>query len=116
MPARRVARATGRAVWLAVALALAAPACSTPRPAASRADRAQAFLEAGNRAFRAGDYALAARRYAAASVLDPDEPACYVGLGMALSRLQRGEEARAAFARARRLAARRDSLKAAPGR
>ena len=69
------------------------------------------FLEAGNRAYRAGDFALAARRYAAASALDPEEPACYVGLGMALGRLHRSEDARAAFAYARKLAARRDSVK-----
>jgi Flp pilus assembly protein TadD len=69
--------------------------------------RVQAFLEAGNQAYVAGEYALAARRYAAAASLDPREPACYVGLGMALTKLNRGEEARSAYARARELATER---------
>lgn len=94
--------------WIALGLAACGRNARTPQP--SDAERARTFLEAGNRAFRAGDFGLAARRYAAASALDPEEPACYVGLGMALGRLHRSEEARAAFAHARVLAARRDSL------
>jgi Flp pilus assembly protein TadD len=107
------------AAWtgaLLLALGLALAGCSARQAAERREDRVQAFLNAGNQAFRTGDYALAARRYAAAAALDPEEPACYVGLGMALSKLNRGEEARAAHAKARALAARRDSLRAAAGR
>ena len=62
-----------------------------------RAARAQALIEAGNQAYRTGDYRLAARRYAAAAVLDKDDPAAYFGMGMALQKLGRDEEARAAY-------------------
>ncbi|HYM81766.1 MAG TPA: hypothetical protein VEY91_10215 [Candidatus Limnocylindria bacterium] len=68
------------------------------------AERAQALIEAGNQAFSAGNYGLAARRYASAAVVKNDDPAAYYGLGMALSRLGRDEDARAAYARARALA------------
>ena len=65
--------------------------------------RAQALVEAGNQAYRAGDYGLAARRYAAAAVVKDDDPAAYYGMGMALSKLGRDEDARVAYARARAL-------------
>ncbi len=73
-------------------------------PAVSAELRAQAMIEAGNEAFRAGTYQLAARRYAAAAVNRPDDPAAYYGLGMSLAKLGRDEDARAAYARARELA------------
>jgi len=66
--------------------------------------RAQIMINAGNQAFHAGDYRLAARRYAAAAVIRRDDPVAYFGLGMALTRLGRDEDARAAYARARELA------------
>jgi len=66
--------------------------------------RAQALIDAGNQAFKTQDYALAAKRYAAAAVSSPDDPAAYFGLGMALAKLGRDEEARVAYARARELA------------
>jgi Flp pilus assembly protein TadD len=87
---------------LAIASVLAA--CSPPPPEPDPAARAQALIESGNRAYSAGDYDLAARRYAAAAVVRDDDPAAYFGLGMALAKLGRDEEARAAYARARGLA------------
>lgn len=66
-------------------------------------ERSQALIENGNQSFRTGDFALAARRYAAAVVVDPDDPAAYYGLGMALSKLGRDEQARVAYAHARDL-------------
>jgi Flp pilus assembly protein TadD len=74
---------------------------------AERAARAQALIETGNEAYRAGDYRLAARRYAAAAVVRKDDPAAYFGMGMALSKLGRHDEAHAAYERARELAQRR---------
>ena len=68
------------------------------------AERSQALIESGNQAFKAGNYGLAARRYAAAAVVKDDDPAAYYGLGMALAKLGRDEDARAAYARARALA------------
>ena len=67
--------------------------------------RAQELIDSGNRAYRAGNYGLAARRYAAAAVVKKDDPAAYYGMGMALSKLGRDEEARKAYGRARELAA-----------
>ena len=69
-------------------------------------ERAQMLIESGNRAFSGGNYGLAARRYAAAAVIRDDDPAAYYGLGMALSKLGRDEDARAAYARARELSRR----------
>ena len=77
-----------------------APDGGTPAAAATRAD---ALISAGNAAFQQGDYKLAARRYAAAAVHRPDDPAAFYGLGMALAKLGRDEDARAAYARAREL-------------
>jgi Flp pilus assembly protein TadD len=65
--------------------------------------RSQLLIEAGNLAYRAGNFGLAARRYAAAAVIKKDDPAAYYGLGMALSKLGRDEDARAAYAKAREL-------------
>jgi len=59
---------------------------------------------AGNQAYRSGKYQLAAKRYAAAAVAKKDDPAAYFGMGMALARLGRIEEARAAYTRSRELA------------
>jgi len=97
----------------ALAAAIAIGGCGKPsaqREAEMKAQRAtdlrarsQALIENGNQAFRAGDYALAARRYAAAAVIDSHDPAAYYGLGMALSKLGRDEQARAAYTRAREL-------------
>lgn len=67
------------------------------------AARAQAMIEAGNTAYEAGDFTLAAKRYAAAAVSRPDDPAAFFGLGMALAKLGRDEEARTAYAKAREL-------------
>jgi tetratricopeptide (TPR) repeat protein len=66
--------------------------------------RAQSLIDAGNAFYSAQDYTSAAKRYGAAVVVKPDDPAAYFGLGMALTKLGRDEEARQAYARARELA------------
>jgi Flp pilus assembly protein TadD len=89
------------------ALALVFAGCGQKQGASSAKDpaqRAQALIDSGNQAFRAGNYGLAARRYAAAAVERKDDPAAYYGMGMALSKLGRDEEARKAYAKARELA------------
>ena len=78
----------------------AAPA---PAQAESGRARSQSFIEAGNEAYKAGDFELALKRYAAAAVADPRDPAAYFGMGMTFTRLKREDEARAAFARAQQL-------------
>lgn len=65
--------------------------------------RAQALIDAGNKAYTRGDYREAARRYAAAAVVNKEDPAAYYGMAMALSKLGRDDEARAAYARAKEL-------------
>lgn len=65
--------------------------------------RAQALVDSGNSAYRAADYSSAAKRYAAAAVVNPDDPAAFYGLGMALSKLGRDDEARVAYAHSREL-------------
>ena len=65
--------------------------------------RSQLLIGAGNQAYHAGDYSLAARRYAAAAVVRKDDPVAYFGLGMALTKLGRDEDARAAYAKSREL-------------
>jgi Flp pilus assembly protein TadD len=99
-----------------LALLALAPAAGCSRPAASphaagapavTTRRAQALIDSGNAAFREKDYDLAARRYASAVALDPADPAAHYGLGMALARLGRDDEAREAYARSRALQARR---------
>lgn len=94
--------------WAAVLIAaLMLGGCARERDPASGAGdpavRAQALIESGNQAFRAGNYGLSARRYAAAAVIKKDDPAAYYGMGMALSKLGRDEEARKAYAKAREL-------------
>ena len=100
-------RRSGLALFAAAAVTLAgcggraAEAPATTRHAT--AARAQAMIEAGNTAYEAGDFSLAAKRYATAAVHKPDDPAAFFGLGMALAKLGRDEEARTAYARAREL-------------
>ncbi|MGH3055967.1 MAG: tetratricopeptide repeat protein [Gaiellaceae bacterium] len=101
MNAARGVIAAALGVTLALGCARKAPApVATESVAATRAD---ALINAGNSAFQQGDYKLAARRYAAAAVHRPDDPAAFYGLGMALAKLGRDEDARAAYARAREL-------------
>jgi len=96
---------------LAVVAALAfvvVAACAREKPPAASAPeavkaRAQALIDSGSAAFRTGDFAMAAKRYASAAVVNPDDPAAYYGLGMALARLGRDDEARVAYARAKEL-------------
>jgi Flp pilus assembly protein TadD len=94
-----------------VLAALIAAGCARGEPPArtdaERAARAQVLIESGNEAYRAGDYRLAARRYAAAAVVRKDDPAAYFGMGMALSKLGRHEEAHAAYQRSKELARKR---------
>lgn len=97
-----------RSLALLVLVALAVTGCAEPPRTADReavADslRAQALIEAGNAALRAEDAATAAKRFASAAVVRPDDPAAYFGLGMALQRLGRSDEARVAYAKARDL-------------
>src|SRR5262249_56539003 len=80
---------------------LAAASCSAPKPVAqapaeSAKLRAQVLVDSGNAAYRNGDYTAAAKRYAAAAVVNPDDPAAFYGLGMALAKLGRDDEARVA--------------------
>jgi Tfp pilus assembly protein PilF len=104
----RTARRGGGAVWLGlccVALTLALAACAqAPAPVAEAPGlRAQALIDSGNASFRAGDYTAAAKRFASAVVVSPEDPAAFYGLGMALAKLGRDDEARAAYARSRDL-------------
>jgi Tfp pilus assembly protein PilF len=97
-------------------VALLSGGCSRPRaadtatspPGGTATDspgraRSEAFIEAGNQAYRANDFELALKRYAAAAVADPQDPAAYFGMGMTFTRLKREDEARAAFSKARQL-------------
>jgi Flp pilus assembly protein TadD len=108
---RAVTRRIGSAsVWaLALVAASFVAGCGggaqAPAPV-DAAERAQLLVESGNQAFSSGNFALAARRYAAAAVIREDDPAAYYGLGMALSKLGRDEDARAAYAKARELSRR----------
>jgi Flp pilus assembly protein TadD len=91
-------------VLLALALAAASVAgCARTTPGRAPASRAQSLIEAGNERFRDGDYAGAAKRYGAAVAAAPDDAAAHYGLGMALAKLGRDEDARAEYARARDL-------------
>jgi len=100
---------SARLAGLVLALAVVGLAsCGGSRaPAQPPADagrlRAQALVDSGNSAFRAGDFTTAAKRYAAAAVVNPDDPAAFYGLGMALAKLGRDDEARVAYARSREL-------------
>ena len=100
---------------IALALALVLPpGCASREHDASEARegsealaRNQALIVAGNQAYRSGKYELAAKRYAAAAVAKRDDAAAYFGMGMALARLGRIDESRAAYARSRELARQR---------
>jgi Flp pilus assembly protein TadD len=96
---------------LALALAALASSCAPRDPAVARARqeagllaRSQALIDSGNVLYRAKDFANAAKRYGAAAVVKPDDPAAYYGLGMALAKLGRDDDARTAYTRARELA------------
>lgn len=92
---------------LAAALVLTALAGCSRRGDASKVPppevRAQQLIDAGNAAYKQGDYREAARRYSAAAVVNKQDPAAYYGMAMALSKLGRDDEARAAYARAKEL-------------
>jgi Flp pilus assembly protein TadD len=105
----RSAARRSRARWLVVlAASLLVLGCARGEPTAQSDQnsqrRAQELIEAGNQAYRAGNYGLAARRYAAAAAVKEDDPAAYYGMGMALGKLGRDEEARKAYSKARELA------------
>ena len=105
---RRIARgAPALALVAALTLPLGCAARDPAREAAEASARNQALIVAGNQAYRGGKYQLAARRYAAATVAKKDDAAAYFGLGMALSRLGRIEDARVAYALSRDLARRK---------
>ncbi len=91
------------AVLLAIGLVTMA-GCGRREPPVDPAAHAQALIEDGNQAYKLGDYRLAARRYSAAAVADQNDPAAYYGMGMALSKLGRDDDARKAYARAQELA------------
>ena len=93
------------AAALAVMVLASCGGSSTPAqpPAEAGRLRAQALVDSGNSAYRAADYTTAAKRYAAAAVVNPDDPAAFYGLGMALSKLGRDDEARVAYAHSREL-------------
>ena len=106
----RTARRGGGTAWLGLcclALTLALAACAQAPASAPVAEapglRAQALIDSGNASFRAGDYTAAAKRFASAVVVSPEDPAAFYGLGMALAKLGRDDEARAAYARSRDL-------------
>lgn len=104
--AAKAQRATfGRAAaWLVVGLVAASlAACGKAAAPPEAAARAQQLIESGNVAYAQGDYRLAVKRYAAAAVVRKDDPAAYYGMGMALGKLGRDEEARAAYQHARDL-------------
>jgi Flp pilus assembly protein TadD len=102
-----VKRLVAAVLLCALVLSSCAKGESSPRNDAERLARAQVLIESGNEAYRAGDYRLAAKRYAAAAVVRKDDPAAYFGMGMALSKLGRHEEAHAAYQRSRELAQKR---------
>ncbi len=102
----RVVRHAGHCACVLVLLCALGWGCTpqAPQTAEARAARSQQLIDSGNAAYRQGDYRLAVRRYAAAAVERKDDPAAYYGMGMALAKLGRDEEARAAYQRARDLA------------
>ena len=93
--------------------------CSRPSPGSAAVPeaqlRSQALIDSGNASFRRGEFDAAAKRYASAAVVKPDDPAAFYGLGMALSKLGRDDDARVAYGKARMLAGRRPDA-AGPGR
>lgn len=109
------ARLAGLALALGVGVLASCGGSRAPAPPPAEAGklRAQALVDSGNSAFRLADYTTAAKRYAAAAVVNPDDPAAFYGLGMALAKLGRDDEARVAYARSRELTrgeADRDSM------
>ena len=105
VPAMRWMLAIGFSLGLLFAAAGCGGRSQAPAPM-DAAERAQLLIESGNQAYASGNFELAARRYAAAAVIREDDPAAYYGLGMALSKLGRDEDARSAYARARELSRR----------
>lgn len=97
---------------LSLGLSACSPAAKTPPPDPQM--RSQALIDSGNVAFKAKDFEGAARRYASAVAIRPDDPAAHYGLGMALSRLGRDDEAREEYARARALLGRSGDSLATP--
>ncbi len=97
-------RFRARAAALLAAGLLALAGCGRGKPPVDPAAHAQALIEDGNQAYKLGDYRLAARRYSAAAVANRNDPAAYYGMGMALSKLGRDDDARKAYARAQELA------------
>lgn len=93
---------------LAIGLLTALGACSRPGgsepPEAAPSVRAQALIDSGNASYRRADYPNAAKRYASATLADPADAAAFYGLGMALAKLGRDDEARRAYGKARELA------------
>ena len=101
-------RAASLVAMAALLAALTLAGCASPKAPApatpeSNHARAQALIESGNAAFRAGDFAAAAKRFASAVEVNPDDAAAYYGLGMALAKLGRDDDARVAYAKAREL-------------
>ena len=93
---------------IALIVAVALSGCTSPKPPAPETSattqaRAQALIESGSAAFRTGDYNVAAKRFASAVVVNPEDAAAYYGLGMALAKLGRDDDARVAYAKAREL-------------
>ncbi len=87
------------------ALALScAPKSDMPPTHLDPQARSQALIDSGNASFKRADFETAAKRYASATLVKPDDPAAFYGLGMALAKLGRDEEARVAYGKARALA------------
>jgi Flp pilus assembly protein TadD len=110
-PTRHPALRTARLLLpLALSFACALGGCSHPAGDAAGTGgarlRSQALIDSGNASFRRGDYAEAAKRYSSASTVDSTDPAAFYGLGMALAKLGRDDDMRAAYSRARILAGR----------
>ena len=105
----RRGRITRALTCLALAASIGAAGCTrraaSPTPAPQF--RSQALIDSGNASYRGGDYPSAAKRYASAAVANPNDPAAFYGLGMALAKLGRDDEARIAYSKARALAAAR---------
>lgn len=87
----------------AVALSCSPKSETLPAANLDPAARAQALIDSGNASFRRADYENAAKRYASATLVKQDDPAAFYGLGMALAKLGRDDDARAAYAKARAL-------------
>ena len=103
-------------VLLALLLALAGCGPKLEREAVVDPQlRSQALIDSGNASYKRADFASAATRYASAASVKPDDPAAYYGLGMALAKLGRDDDARIAYAKAREIVQRsgsRDTLPA----